>query len=387
MRIFTITDQVTLTLPSKNGNPTRHFPELGLCVRPVTPKISSFHATHIVPIKSSLDPTMGYLVWQLSCFLLSFLGNSIVAFMTLQPFHHIGQAAKVIPLYLLLLLLVWLEGLQLRLIRATQMVHRRPPTTSRLLLLPPEIRLIIWAMHLADIVDVEGVRFVYVRTLGPRRYRYSDRLRLYMDLNSEYLTKWVLQDINYRRRLQWPPAVMQSCRQIYLEAAHDFCHDLYTSKCFYFRESRALVSWTRTLSAAQKRAVGEIYMVMYNREFNNPGIAPAMHQLSGLRKLELHFSAGAKDVSMYTSDVQAHIVCQFVRSVKVSEVLRVILWEEHAPIDFHCTKYRCPAYGQEEFALAVEARICRPLSVVQHRVPVGRGNEARFVLRVKRLFE
>ena len=330
---------------------------------------------------------MGYLVWQLSCFLLSFSGNSIMAFMTLQPFHHIGQAARVIPLHFLLLLVVWLEGLQLRLIRATQTVHRRPPTTSRLLLLPPEIRLIIWATHLAEIVDVESVRFVYVRNLGPRLYRYSDPLRLYMDMNPVYLTKWVLQDNVDRSCLQWPPTFMQSCHQVYLEAAHDFCHDLYTSKCFYFKESRALVSWTRVLSAAQKRAVGEIIMVMYNKEFNNPGIAPAMHQLSGLRKLEIWFNVDEKDVSMYTSDVQAHIFYQFVRSVKVSEVLIVILWEKHVPIDFYWTRYRWPAYGQAAFALAVQARIRRPLSVVQHRVPVGRGNEAKFILRVKKLFE
>ena len=327
---------------------------------------------------------MGYLVWQLIRFLLSFLGNSIMAFMALQHFHHIGQSARVIPLYLLLLLLEWLEGLQLRLLRATQMVHRPPPSTSRVLLLPPELRLTIWAMLLEDMVDVEDVKYVHVRDLGPRLYRYSDRLCLYMDLNPEYLTVWVLQDNFHRSRLQWPPVSMQSCRHIYLEAGHDFRHNLCSNKTFKFYESRALVSWIRTLSAAQKRAVGDILMIMSNDEFNNLGIAPAMHQLSGLRRLELRFYTDEKDVSMYTSDVRAHIVWQFVRSVKVSEVLLVSLTEVHAPANFNWIRYRWPAYQQAEFALAVEARIRRPLSAVQYWVPVGTGNEARFVLRVKR---
>ena len=384
MKIFTITDQVTLTLPGKDGNITRYFPESEVRVRPVTSGFFYFHATHIVPINSSLDLTMSYLVWQLIRFLLSFLGNSIMAFMTLQPFHHIGQSARAIPLNLLLLLLVWLEGLQLRLLRATQMVHRPPPSTSRLLLLPPELRLKIWAMLLEDMVDVEDVKYVHVRDLGPRLYRYSDRLCLYMDLNPEYLTIWVLQDNFHRSRLQWPPVFMQSCRHIYLEAGHEFRHNLCSNKTFKFYESRALVSWIRNLSVAQKRAVGDILMIMSNDEFNNLGIAPAMHQLSGLRKLELRFYTDEKDVSMYTSDVRAHIVWQFVRSVKVSEVLLVSLTEVHAPANFNWIRYRWPAYEQAEFALAVEARIRRPLSAVQYWVPVGTGNEARFVLRVKR---
>ena len=330
---------------------------------------------------------MGYLIWQLICFLLLFLGNSIMAFMTLQPFQHIGQSARVIPLYLLLLLLVWLEGLQLRLLRATQMVHRPPPSTSRVLLLPPEIRLKIWAMLVKDMVDVEDVKYVHVRDLGPRLYRYSDRLRLYMDLNPKYLTKWVLLDNIHGNLLQWPPTFMQSCRQIHLEAGYDFCHDLYTSKRFYFTESRALVSWTRTLTTTQKRAVGDIVMSMSNENFNNPSIAPAMHQLSGLRKLQLVFRTDENDVSMYTSDVQAHIVWQFVRSVKVSEVLMVILMEGNAPANYNWIRFRWPADGQAAFALAVEARIRRPLSDVQYRMPVGRGNEARFALRAKKPLE
>ena len=133
---------------------------------------------------------------------------------------------------------------------------------------------------------------------------------------------------------------------------------------------------------------------MSNDNFNNPGIPPAMHQLSGLRKLQLVFSTNEEDVSMYTSDVQAHIVWQFLRSVKVSEVLIVHLTEAHAPIDFNWMisgfnwiRYRWPAYGQAEFALAVEARIRRPLTAVRYRVPVGSGNEARFVLRVKKPLE
>ena len=329
---------------------------------------------------------MGYLVWQLVCFLLSFAGNSIMVFMIMQPLRHIGQSARVIPLYLLLLLVVWLEGLQLHLIRATQMAHRPPPTTSRLLLLPPELRLKIWAMLLKDIVDVEDVRWVCIEDLGPRLYKYSDRLRLYMDLNPEYLTRWILRDNSDWCLLQWPPAFVQSCRHVYFEGGHDFLHYLCTSENFYFSESRALVSWTRTLSASQKSAVGNIRMVMSNDNFNNPGIAPAMHQLSGQRKLQLVFSTDEEDVSMSTSAVQAHIVWQFVRSVKVSEVLIIHLTEEHAPVAFNWYRYGWPVHGQAEFARAVKARIRRPLSGVRYRVPVRGGNEARFVLRVKEPF-
>ena len=326
---------------------------------------------------------MGYFVWQLICFLLSFLGNSIMAFMTLQPFHHIGQSARVIPLHLLLLLLVWLEGLQLRLVRATQMAHRPLPSTSRLLSLPPEIRLKIWATLLTDMVDIEDVVWVKVEDLGPRLYRYSDRLRFYMDLNPEYSNKWILTDLHTRSLLQWPPVFMQSCRYIYLEGGHDFCHNLCISRSFFFKESRAFVSWTRTLNAAQKPAIGKIFMIMYNDQFNNPGIAPAIHQLSGLRLLRLIFDTNENDVSMYTSDVQAHIVCQFVRSVQVSELLMVLLAERHAPMGFDSVCYQWPVDGQAAFALAVEARIRRPLSAVQHRLPVGTGNEGRFVLGVR----
>ena len=84
------------------------------------------------------------------------------------------------------------------------------------------------------------------------------------------------------------------------------------------------------------------------------------------------------------SDVQAQIVWQFVRSVKVPEVLMVIVTEENAPVKYNWIRFRWPAYGQAAFALAVKARIRRPLSDVRYRVPVRRGNEARFVLRVKK---
>lgn len=67
-------------------------------------------------------------------------------------------------------------------------------------------------------------------------------------------------------------------------------------------------------------------MIMSNESFNNPGIAPAMSQLSGLRKLHLWFYT--KDsVSLRTSDVQAHIVWHLVRNVRVSELLIVKLAE------------------------------------------------------------
>lgn len=236
---------------------------------------------------------------------------------------------------------------------------------------------------------MEDVKYVKVGNLGPRLYRYSDRLRSYMDLNPEYWTIWILQDNIFGSLLQLPPTFMQSCRLIYLEADYDFRYGLCSNKIFNFNESRALISWIRTLNAAEKRAVGEIHMTMYSYKFNHPGIAPAIHQLSGVRKLRIWFWTDEHDVSMYTSDVQAHIVCQFVRNVRVSEVLIVNLAEEHAPIDFNWTRYRWPAYGQDNFALAVEARIRRPLSRVRYRLPlpVSRPHEAKFVLRVKKPLE
>ena len=326
---------------------------------------------------------MGYLVWQLIYFLLSFLGNSIMAFMTLQPFHHIGQSARVIPLYLLLLLLEWLEGLQPHLNKATHLVHRPPPSTSRLLSLPPEIRLRIWTILLEDIEEFEEMEYVQISNLGPRLYRYSDRLRLYMDMSPQYLTKWVLLDWIYRPCLQWPPVFMHSCRQIYHEAGYNILHGLCISETFHFSESRALISWTQTLTPVQRRLVGEINMIMSNDNFNDPGIAPAMHQLTGLRRLQLIFYTDDKGASNHTSDVQAHIVWQFVRSVRVSEVLMILLVENE---DFEYVTVRWPAHAQAAYARAVEARIRRPSSAVRYRVPVGRRGEARFVLKVKRLY-
>ena len=331
---------------------------------------------------------MGYLVWQLICFLFAFLGNSIVAFVALQPFHHIGQSARVVPLHLLLLLLEWLESLRTLLIRASLTVHRPPPPTSRLLLLPPEVREIIWTKLLEDIVDFDDIKYVLIRDLGPRLYRYSDRLRLYMDFNPEYSIKWILQDENFRSRLQWPTAFKQSCRQLYLETSHDLCDKahLCCSKKFLFHESRALVSWTRALTQLEKNLVEDLAMIMSNGEFNDPRITPAVHQLRGLRTLQLWFHTKEKDASMYTSDVQAYIVFQLVRSVRVSEELMVIIMEEEGPIDFDWKRVRWPATAQLQFARAVWARIRHPLSRVQYRVPVQSG-QGKFVLRVKKYLE
>lgn len=141
---------------------------------------------------------MGYLVWELLCFLLSFLGNSVMAFMTAHPFHHLSQSARVVPLYLLLLLLEGLEDLRHRL----TVMHRPPLSTSCLLLLPSEMRQQIWTMLLEDVVDLEGIKYVYVGNMDPRVYRCADWLHLYMDIDPEYLTRWDLLDLIPSCRLQ-----------------------------------------------------------------------------------------------------------------------------------------------------------------------------------------
>ena len=181
---------------------------------------------------------MGYMIWQLVCFLLAFLGNSVLAFVTLQPFHHTGKSVTVVGLSLLFLLLESLENLRRRLTRATRMVHRPPPSTSRLLLLPPELRQQIWTMLFEDIV--EEVKYVHVRNSAPGLYTYADRLRLYTDINPqhstmwftkpEYPTRWFLLGYAYRDLSEWPPAFALSCRQIYNEAYYDLCN----STRFYF---------------------------------------------------------------------------------------------------------------------------------------------------------
>ena len=331
---------------------------------------------------------MGYLIWELLCFLFSFLGNSVMAFMTSQPFHHISQSARVVPLYLLLSLLECLEDLRHCLTRATRMVHRPPPSTSRLLLLPAEIRQQIWTLLLEDIVDLEDIEFISFRDMGPRVYRYADRLRLFTDINPRYSTRWELLANTLRCRLQWPPAFMQSCSQIYYEAGYDFCNELCSNKKFAFFDSRAIISGIRTLTPAQKGAIGQIYMIMSNEVFNNPGIAPAMSQLSGLRKLHLWYST-EDEVSLYTSDVQAHIVWQLVRNVRVSEQLMVTSAEENGATDYNWRRKRWASYHQGLFARAVEARIRRPLSNVQHHWPIPRGagpQNPEFVLRYKRFY-
>lgn len=73
-------------------------------------------------------------------------------------------------------------------------------------------------MLLEDIVDHEGIKYVHVGNMGPRVYRYAGRLRLYMDIDPEYLTRLDLLDPISRRHLPWSPAFMQSCSQIYHDA-------------------------------------------------------------------------------------------------------------------------------------------------------------------------
>lgn len=331
---------------------------------------------------------MGYMIWQLVCFLLAFLGNSVLAFVTSQPFHHTGKSVTVVGLSLLLLLLESLENLRRRLTKATRIVHRPPPSTSRLLLLPPELRQQIWTMLFEDLV--EESRCVHVRDSAPGLRTYADRLRLYIDINpnnstmwfaiAEYPTRWSLLDYVFRHLSEWPPAFALSCRQIYNEAYYDLCN----STRFDFTEAKALVSWARTLTPARKRAVGEISMTMSNDSFNNPGIAPAMNQLSGLRKVIFFlYTEGSPDMTA----VQAHHVWELVRSVKVSEILIVTLMEVTWDTDYDWVRYKWPAGSQEAFASAVLARISRPFSRVRHRVPLGTGNEATFVLRAKRSWD
>ena len=328
------------------------------------------------------------MIWQLVCFLLAFLGNSVLAFVTLQPFHHTGKSVMVVGLSLLLLLLESLENLRRRLTRATRVVHRPPPSTSRLLLLPPELRQQMWSMLFENIV--EEVKYVHVRDSAPGLYTYADRLRLYTDINHqhstmwftkpEYPTRWFLLDYLYSDLSEWPPAFALSCRQIYNEAYYDLCN----STRFHFTEARALVSWARTLTPARKRAVGDIFMIMSSESFNNPGIAPAMSQLSGLRKVTFFlYTEGSPDMTA----VQAHHVWELVRSVKVSEILIVTLMEDTRHTDYDWGRYKWPAGSQEAFARAVLARISRPFTRVRHRVRLGNGNQARFVLRAKRFWE
>lgn len=107
-------------------------------------------------------------------------------------------------------------------------------------------------MLLEDIVDLEGIKYVHVGNMGPRVYRRGDRLRLYMDIDPEYFTRWGLLDPISRCHLQWSPTFMQSCSQIYHEADYKFFNGLCSSKEFQFLDSRALISWVKNPHSASK---------------------------------------------------------------------------------------------------------------------------------------
>ena len=166
---------------------------------------------------------------------------------------------------------------------------------------------------------------------------------------------------------------MQSCRQIYNEAGFD-PNDLCSTKSFFFYEARALVSWVKILSPAQKRTVADISLNVSNEDFNDLGIASALEELSGLRRLHILFRSQPPSS---TTELQAYCIYQHVRSVQVSEDFNVNLaegsTEEHE-------KYDRDWRNQEDFARAVQAKVLTPYSPLQHWVPFTGGRRGIFVL-------
>ncbi len=330
---------------------------------------------------------MRSILQQIVCILLGLLNYSTAApFILVLLLHLILKLARAVVLTLLLLLLELPEKLRRHWIRAIRPLHRSPPSTSRLLLLPPELRQQIWKILLEDFKCVE------VRGVAPILYTsYVERLRLHMGINPEHSTTLFLMEPS-PHRLQPHIAFIQSCRQIYNEAGYD----LYRNKTFRFRQAKALVAWIRSLTPAQKRDVRRIHIIMLKDFYNHSAIAAnsliedavqvhfAMRELSGLRKLRITFRPSWPHGTKH----EAQYVYQLIRNVKASEMLNVHLWEKRSIWDkaarWNVLRVRAwPTHDQEEFACAVWARICDPASALQQRVPGGEWPRAKFMLMLQ----
>lgn len=127
--------------------------------------------------------------------------------MLLVALHLIHKLAGAVVLSLLLLLLELPEILRRCWVRATSTLYRHPPSTTRLLLLPPELRHMIWTMLFEDFDSV------WVMRMRPKSYTsYSERLRLYMGTNPEYSIRW-FSTRPTTRLLHKRIAFIQSCCQ------------------------------------------------------------------------------------------------------------------------------------------------------------------------------
>ena len=338
---------------------------------------------HLLPDK--LMGKMVPMILQLLFSLFALYGYSTVAFVLMHFLRHAAKLAEAAVLSLLLLLLESPGYIRHYWIRATRTLHRRPPTTSRLLSLPQELRLQIWTMILGDF------QFVHVRCEACITYpSYADRLRLYMGKNPEYSVFWY-SSASFPYTSQPPMAFVQSCRQIYNEAGYS----LYCTTRFHLAGAQTLVSWIRSLTPATKRAIrhvridiSEEFGGFFHSAFNGATVTAttlcsAIAELSGLRKLII----GLWDKRwLSATKYEAHGVYQLVRNVQVSEALVVQLAEETDDSDTPWTEVGWPADSQEEFACAVWAAIRDPESVLEHGVLGGQveeGGQAKFWLRVK----
>lgn len=328
---------------------------------------------------------MRLMVWQLVCLLLGLLDYSIAPpFILVLALHLIPKLARAVVLSLLLLLLELPGNLRHYWVRASQRLRSHPPSTSRLLLLPPELRQMIWTMLLGDF------EYVHIRHGAPILYTsYTDRLRLYMGKNPRYFTNWFSMGLDWRL-LQPHLTCMQSCRQIHKEAGYN----AYSNNTFYFNKAKVLESWVRSLTPAHKRDVRDIEiaipnMVIYYRSGgvitnaltrDAASVRFAIEELSGLRKLDIQFATN--NLSLPTTEHEALLVYHLVRNVKVYEVLIVQMLEDSpSPYD-RLTEAEWPAHSQEDFAYAVWARIRWPGSALQQRVQVEEGSQAKYVLKI-----
>ena len=254
------------------------------------------------------------------------------------------------------------------------------PGTSRLLLLPPELRLRIWE-ELMEIDWPISIESVYgCQNTWKERFDFAFNV---------FERKRKL-----RTEKSLPLAYIRTCRQIYLETSHH----LYSRNTFNFWQPTALVRFVDGLSLVQQRTIGRLELDVslwfsgrencdYHMCLAPPEAILTLEKLQNLRTLDIKLTpCDYEPQRAKTAECRAQGIYQFLRGVKFSEVLTIKFNASRFPWYFPMKREprrEWPSHCQEAFACAISTLLGDPTRSIPRGVEIEDRNQAKCVLIAK----
>ncbi|CAD6568446.1 MAG: hypothetical protein ASARMPREDX12_001413 [Alectoria sarmentosa] len=254
------------------------------------------------------------------------------------------------------------------------------PSTSRLILLPPELRLRIWE----ELMEIDWP--IFIESGYGCHNTWMERFDFAFNV-FEHKRK-------IRAAKSLPFAYTWTCRQIYQETSHHF----YSRNTFKFWQPTALVRFVDGLSPVQQRTIGRLELDVslwfsgrencnYHMCLASPEVSLTLEKLQNLRTLDIKLDPyGYGPQRAKSAECHAQGIYQFLRDVKNFEVLTIefngsrLPW--YLPVKQEARR-EWPSHCQEAFACAIWTLLGDPTRSIPRGVEIEDRNQAKCVLVAK----